>query len=50
MGLPLYSEDGMANRWKVAYMQQVFDSKCSGDATMASESYQVNIIKYHQYS
>lgn len=41
MGLSLYSEDGMANRWKIAYMQQVFDGKCGGDATIASESYQV---------
>jgi len=50
MCLPLYSEDGMANRWKVAYMQQVFDDKCSGDTTMVSESYQVRIIQSHQYS
>lgn len=42
MGLSLYTEDGIANRWKISYMQQVFDDKCGGDAIMANESYQVN--------
>ena len=31
MGLSLYSEDGIADRWKTSYMQQVFDNKCGSE-------------------
>ena len=44
MGLSLYSEDGIADRWKTSYMQQVFDNKCSSDAIMADKSYQVKSL------
>ena len=40
-GFSLYSEDGIADRWKNSYMQQVFNSKCSSSVIMADESYQV---------
>lgn len=42
-GLSLYREDGIADRWKILYMQQVFNNKRGDDPIMASDSYQVKL-------
>ena len=39
--IPLYREDGIAKRWKILYMQQVFDDKHGDDTIMTSDSYKV---------
>ena len=41
-GVSLYSENGVANRWKKMYMQEVFSGKSDVGET-ATESYQVSI-------
>lgn len=40
-GFSLFSEVGVANRWKIAYMQEVFNGKCDDTTAIADESYQV---------
>ena len=42
-GVSLYSENGVASRWKKAYMQEVFSGKCDVAGATANESYQVSI-------
>ena len=46
--LPLYIEDGLANRWKILYMQQVFDDKRGDDPLMASDSFKVKMMLHVQ--
>ena len=41
-GVSLFSEVDVANRWKITYMQEVFNSKCDTTA-IADESYQVRL-------
>ena len=38
-GLPLYSSDGIAERWKLTYLKEVFGNKCT--ANIRSCSYDV---------
>ena len=46
--LPLYTEDGIANRWKILYMQQVFGDKHGDDPLMASDSFKVKMMQHVQ--
>jgi len=42
----LFSENGVAKKWKRVYMQEVFDGKSDCASAMANESYQVNLDAY----
>ena len=42
-GLPLYSSDGIAERWKLTYLKEVFGNKCTTD--IGSFSYKVYCVE-----